>query len=130
MNPCVPTPRTNPVERIQFGRFVPIVHSGREPSYGVALYVGFTSDPERFVLVRERSQRPFSLRAVAMTLFVYGALVWLYAVAVQMIHPEWLALPLSHINFPPFNWRVDEIGILAFAVSAFGFFVWQLENTE
>lgn len=80
--------------------------------------------------MKERNHRFLSLRPVALTLCVYGGLVWLYVVAVQLIHPEWLALPLSHINFPPFNWRVDEIGMLAFAVSALGFFVWQLEKIE
>jgi hypothetical protein len=41
-----------------------------------------------------------------------------------MTRPEWLPLAFSHIDFPPFNSRLDEVGIIAFAVSAFGFFVW------
>lgn len=70
------------------------------------------------------------MRPVWLTLFVFGLLVWLYVVVVQLVHPEWMALPISHVDFPPFNWRVDEVGVLAFAVSAFGFFVWQLDKTE
>ncbi len=66
------------------------------------------------------------LEAVALTMFVFGLLVWLYVIAVQLTHPEWLRAPFSHIDFPPFNWRVDEVGILAFGVAAVGFLVWQL----
>jgi hypothetical protein len=67
--------------------------------------------------------RPFSL-----TMFLFGLLVWLYAVAIQITHPEWVSARFSHIGFPPLNWRLDVVGIIAFAVSAFGFFVWQLEE--
>jgi hypothetical protein len=27
----------------------------------------------------------------------------------------------------PFDWRLDEVGMAAFAVAAVGFFVWQIE---
>jgi hypothetical protein len=63
-------------------------------------------------------------------MFVFGLLVWVYVVAVQITHPEWLYEQFSHVEFPPFNWRLDEVGMIAFAVSAFGFFVWQLEETD
>ena len=69
-----------------------------------------------------------SIRPLVLTMFVFGLPVWLYVVAIQLVYPEWLGAPLSHVRYPPFNWRVDEIGMLGFAVSAFGFFVWQLEN--
>jgi hypothetical protein len=49
---------------------------------------------------------------------------------IQVTHPEWLTDQFSHVAFPPFNWRLDEVGIIAFAVSAFGFFVWQLEESD
>ena len=63
-------------------------------------------------------------------MFVFGLLVWLYVVAIQIAYPNWVAAQFSHIKFPPFNWRLDEVGMIAFAVSAFGFFVWQLEESN
>jgi len=71
-----------------------------------------------------------SLRPFALTMFVFGLLVWLYTIAVQLTHPMWLYDSASHIQFPPFNWRLDDVGMIAFGVSAFGFFVWQLEETD
>ena len=68
-----------------------------------------------------------TLRPFAVTMFVFGLLVWLYVVAIQITHAEWLSLPFSHIGFPPFDSRVDVVGVIAFAVSAFGFLIWQLE---
>jgi hypothetical protein len=68
------------------------------------------------------------MEPIALTMFVFGLLVWVYVVLIQVTHPQWLSGPFSHIDFLPFNWRVDTVGILAFAVSAFGFFVWQLEK--
>lgn len=73
-------------------------------------------------------QRRMTLRPLALTMFVFGLLVWLYVVAIQITHPEWLPEQFSHVAFPPLNWRLDEVGIIAFGVSAFGFFVWQLEE--
>jgi hypothetical protein len=67
------------------------------------------------------------LEPFALTLFVFGLLVWLYVVLIQVTHPEWLPETMSHIDLPPFNWRLDDVGLIAFAVSAFGFFVWRLE---
>lgn len=63
-------------------------------------------------------------------MFVFGLLVWLYVVAIQIVYPTWVAAPFSHIQFPPFDWRLDEVGMIAFAVSAFGFFFWQLEESD
>lgn len=63
-------------------------------------------------------------------MFVFGLLVWLYVVAVQFVYPNWVAGQFSHVQFPPFNWRLDEVGMVAFAVSAFGFFMWQLEESN
>jgi len=68
------------------------------------------------------------LESLALTLFVFGLLVWFYAIAIQVTHPGWLAGPSSHIDYPPFNWRVDDVGIVAFAVAALGFFVWRLDG--
>lgn len=68
-----------------------------------------------------------SLGVVGSTMFVFGLLEWLYVVVVQVTHPEWLPLSLAHYDVAPFNWRVDDLGILSFAISAFGFFLWRLE---
>jgi hypothetical protein len=70
------------------------------------------------------------VKATALTMFVFGLLAWLYVIIVQLLHVEWLAQPFSHLNFPPFNLRLDNVGIIAFAVSAVGFFVWQLERSN
>jgi hypothetical protein len=75
-------------------------------------------------------KRAHIYRPFALTMFLFGLLVWLYVVAIQITNPCWLSGPFSHIPFPPFNWRLDEVGMIAFAVSAFGFFVWQLEESE
>jgi len=66
-------------------------------------------------------------RAIALTVFVFSLLVWVYAVLIQVTHPEWLYAPFSHVDVFPFNWRLDEVGMTAFAVSAVGFLMWQLE---
>jgi hypothetical protein len=56
-------------------------------------------------------------------LFIYGFLAWLYGILVQLIHPEWLPLGLSHLT----PWiRVDTITIIGFIASAVGFFIWRL----
>ena len=67
------------------------------------------------------------VRPVALTAFVFGLLVWLYVVAVQLTHPDWLYEPFSHVHVFPFNWRLDEVGMFAFAVAAVGFLVWQAQ---
>lgn len=63
-------------------------------------------------------------------MFVFGLLVWFYVILVQTTHSTWLPKQFSHLNFPPLNWRVDTVGIIAFAVAAVGFFVWQVEQTR
>jgi hypothetical protein len=56
-------------------------------------------------------------------LFLYGLLGWIYGILVQLIHPEWLPLGLSHL----IPWiRVDTFTIIAFILSAAGFFIWRL----
>ena len=67
------------------------------------------------------------LRVVALTAFLFGLLVWIYTILIQVTHPQWLYEPMSHINYFPFNHRLDEIGMAAFAVSAVGFLIWQIE---
>ena len=75
-------------------------------------------------------KKMYTCRPIALTMFLFGLLVWLYVVAIQITNPDWISGPFSHIAFPPFNWRLDEVRIVAFAFSAFGFFVWQLEESD
>jgi len=63
-------------------------------------------------------------------MLVFGLLIWFYVIAIEVTHPEWLSDPFSHIDSAPFNWRTDEVGIIAFALAALGFFVWRLSRTK
>jgi hypothetical protein len=65
-------------------------------------------------------------RAFLSTLFLFGLLTWLYVIAVQLVHPDWVSSPLTHINAFPFNLRVDLTGIAAFVLSGLAFFFLQL----
>ena len=67
------------------------------------------------------------LSVIGLTAFLFGLLVWAYVVLIQVTHPEWLYGPFSHVNNFPFNWRLDNVGMTAFATSAIGFFLWKLE---
>jgi hypothetical protein len=63
------------------------------------------------------------LKGFGQLLFLYGFLGWLYGILIQLIHPEWLTLGLSHL----IPWiRVDTFAILCFVVSAVGFLIWRL----
>jgi hypothetical protein len=56
-------------------------------------------------------------------LFLFGLLAWVYGVLVQLVHPEWLPLTLSHL----ITWiRVDTFTIIAFIIAAIGFLMWRL----
>jgi len=72
-------------------------------------------------------RRRVLMRAIALTVFLFGLLVWVYVVVVQVTHPEWLSAPFSHVDYFPFNWRLDEVGMVAFAIAAIGFLSWQIE---
>jgi len=91
--------------------------------YSLQMYVKAWCDP--YMGLKEWST---SLRAVALTMFVFGLLVWLYTVVIQVTHPEWLSAPLAHYDVPPFNWRIDDLGMIAFAIAALGFFMWRLDT--
>ena len=71
--------------------------------------------------------RPETRRALLSTTFLFGLLVWLYVIAVQLTHPGWISGPVSHIDIFPFNLRVDITGIVAFVASALAFFLLQLK---
>jgi hypothetical protein len=53
-------------------------------------------------------------------MFVFGLLAWLHVVAIELTHPDWLPVQFSRLPFPPFNWRTDDIRMIAFAVSGLG----------
>jgi hypothetical protein len=63
------------------------------------------------------------IRAIGEALFLYGLLGWIYGVLVQLLHPYWMSLPLSHLTL----WiRVDTFTILSFILSALGFLTWRI----
>ena len=68
------------------------------------------------------------MRAVALTAFLFGLLVWVYVIVIQVTHPDWLTEPFSHVDYFPFNWRLDEVGMAAFAIAVIGFLSWQIES--
>jgi hypothetical protein len=70
------------------------------------------------------------VRALALTTFVFSLLVWLYVILIQVTHPEWLPYQFSHLDYPPFNWRLDEVGMVAFGLAAIGFFVWRVNAPQ
>jgi hypothetical protein len=63
------------------------------------------------------------IRALSLTLFVFGLLGWIYIVLNSEIHPDTLAMPLTH--FLPYP-REDTFGASSFLVSMVSFFVWNL----
>jgi hypothetical protein len=63
------------------------------------------------------------LKILGQTGFLFGLLSWLYGVLVQITHPEWLPLTLSHLT----PWiRVDTFTMLSFLVAIIGFVVWRV----
>jgi hypothetical protein len=63
------------------------------------------------------------INVVGEFLFLFGLLAWIYGVLIQLIHPEWLPLGLSHLV----PWiRVDTFTIICFVVAAFGFLIWRI----
>ena len=64
-----------------------------------------------------------TLRALSLTLFVFGLLGWVYIVFNSEIHPVTLAMPLTHFASWP---REDTFGATCFAVSMVSFFVWNI----
>ena len=63
------------------------------------------------------------VKVFSQVLFLFGFLAWLDGVFVQITHPEWLPLSVSHL-LP--GVRTDTFTILMFIVSAVGFFVWRV----
>ena len=67
------------------------------------------------------------LRALTLTLFVFGLLGWFYIVLNSEFHPQTLPMQLTH--FLPFP-REDTFGEVSFLVSFVLFFVWNLIRKE
>ena len=65
---------------------------------------------------------------VGLMLFLFGLLTWLYVIGFQLLYPDLVTggVRFSHLGFPPFNWRLDDVGIISFAVSAIGFLIWRV----
>ena len=62
------------------------------------------------------------LKVLGELLFIFGLLGWTYGVLVQLTHPEWLTIKLSHLT----PWiRVDTFTVASFILSAAGFFMWR-----
>ncbi len=63
-----------------------------------------------------------ALKIIGQTAFLFGLLAWLYGVLIQVTHPEWLPLQLSHLT----PWiRVDTFTMLSFVIAIIGFVVWR-----
>jgi hypothetical protein len=63
------------------------------------------------------------IKALSLTLFVFGLVGWLYIVLSATFHPETLSWQLTHLAPWP---REDTFGIACFAVSMISFFVWNM----
>jgi hypothetical protein len=63
------------------------------------------------------------IKVIGEMLFFFGFLAWLDGAVVQITHPEWLPLPISHLLL---NVRTDNFTIAMFFVSDFGFFLWRV----
>jgi hypothetical protein len=66
-------------------------------------------------------------------MFVFGLIVFIYVVVLSFFAPEWLDRQVTHLQdegeiLHPILWwlRNDIIGIIAFCLSAIGFFFWRL----
>ena len=58
-------------------------------------------------------------------IFLFGLIAWIYGVLIQLTHPEWLNLGLSHLV----PWiRVDTFTIMSFIFAALGFLIWRLSK--
>ncbi len=63
------------------------------------------------------------VKVLAQLLFLFGLLAWFDGILIQLTHPDWLPLQLSHLT----PWiRTDTFTILMFIMSAVGFFVWRV----
>jgi hypothetical protein len=63
------------------------------------------------------------VKVFSQLLFLFGLLAWADGAVVQITHPEWLPISISHL----LPWiRTDTFTIAMFILSAVGFFVWRV----
>lgn len=67
------------------------------------------------------------IRALSLTLFVFGLLGWLYIVLSVTFHPQTLTIQLTHFALWP---REDTFGEVSFVVSFVSFFIWNLVKDD
>jgi hypothetical protein len=67
------------------------------------------------------------IRALSLTLSIYGFAGWFYIVLNAVVHPRTMSDPVTH--FTPFL-REDTFGIISFGVSFISFFVWRLTREK
>ena len=72
-------------------------------------------------------KRLMILKIFGQTAFLFGLLAWFYGILVQIIHPEFLSAPLSHLT-PCI--RVDTFTMVSFVISLLGFIVWRLTKEQ
>lgn len=65
--------------------------------------------------------------SLALTLFLFGFLGWVYIVLNSLVHMETLSMPLTH--FLPYP-REDTAGEISFVVSMISFFIWNLVRDQ
>ncbi len=58
------------------------------------------------------------------TTFLFGLLVWLYVITMQIVRSESVAWTFTHW----FRMRMSYVGIICFVASVIGFVVWQYLN--
>ena len=67
------------------------------------------------------------LKVFGQTAFVFGLLAWFYGVLIQLVHPDFLSTPLSHLT----PWiRVDSFTMFSFVIALMGFVVWRLTKEQ
>jgi hypothetical protein len=63
------------------------------------------------------------LRALSLSVFIFGFAGWVYVAGNSWFHPESLSWPLTHLLPWP---REDTFGVACFAASFASFFIWSL----
>jgi hypothetical protein len=63
------------------------------------------------------------IKALSLTLFVYGFAGWIYIAFNAVFHMQTLSMPLTHLLPYP---REDTFGIICYAVSFVSFFIYNL----
>ncbi len=67
------------------------------------------------------------IRALSLTLSIYGFAGWFYIVLNAVVHPRTMSDPITHL--PPFL-SEDTFEIISFGVSLISFFVWRLAKEK